>query len=274
MNKLSLIIATCLILIFAQTGAVLATEESSISAQQIKQETIDRIKRVLEEKLNIGREELGRSRLKAFIGQVDSLTETTMSVISRNGSDQTINKQVLATTETTIVRGGREIKFGDIGLSDQVIAMGMTTDDQTLSALRIVVETGQTPPTVTTHIVHGTISSLEGSTLTMDTTNSQFLGEEIIISRRAVIFDSQLEEIELDDLEIGMNLVAIVEIDSKQELNVSYRLMVFPESSTLAPTGTTTSTCGDNVCQNVVCSGIGCPTPETPQNCPADCSAE
>lgn len=29
--------------------------------------------------------------------------------------------------------------------------------------------------------------------------------------------------------------------------------------------------CGDNICQEVVCFGTGCPCPETPAICPADC---
>lgn len=29
--------------------------------------------------------------------------------------------------------------------------------------------------------------------------------------------------------------------------------------------------CGDSICQEVVCTAIGCPKPETPQSCPQDC---
>jgi len=31
--------------------------------------------------------------------------------------------------------------------------------------------------------------------------------------------------------------------------------------------------CGDGVCEEVVCMAIGCPCPETPENCPQDCKA-
>lgn len=30
--------------------------------------------------------------------------------------------------------------------------------------------------------------------------------------------------------------------------------------------------CGDGICQSIVCQAIGCPIPETPQNCPMDCA--
>ena len=30
--------------------------------------------------------------------------------------------------------------------------------------------------------------------------------------------------------------------------------------------------CGDGVCQQMVCLGSTCPCPETPQNCPGDCT--
>lgn len=29
--------------------------------------------------------------------------------------------------------------------------------------------------------------------------------------------------------------------------------------------------CGDGICQEVVCLGVGCPCPETPESCPEDC---
>ena len=29
--------------------------------------------------------------------------------------------------------------------------------------------------------------------------------------------------------------------------------------------------CGDGVCQEIVCMAVGCPCPETPENCPQDC---
>lgn len=30
-------------------------------------------------------------------------------------------------------------------------------------------------------------------------------------------------------------------------------------------------TCGDGICQSVVCTSLGCPQPETYNNCPEDC---
>ena len=32
--------------------------------------------------------------------------------------------------------------------------------------------------------------------------------------------------------------------------------------------------CGDGVCQEIVCLAIGCPCPETKDNCPQDCGAD
>lgn len=36
--------------------------------------------------------------------------------------------------------------------------------------------------------------------------------------------------------------------------------------------GSCRNMCGDGVCQEVVCMAVGCPCPETPSNCPSDCS--
>lgn len=29
--------------------------------------------------------------------------------------------------------------------------------------------------------------------------------------------------------------------------------------------------CGDGICQEIVCTAVGCPCPETPESCPQDC---
>lgn len=34
------------------------------------------------------------------------------------------------------------------------------------------------------------------------------------------------------------------------------------------------SACGDGVCAEYTCQAIGCPLPETAENCPQDCAAE
>lgn len=44
----------------------------------------------------------------------------------------------------------------------------------------------------------------------------------------------------------------------------------FLDSSPSA-SGSSKNQCGDGVCQEVTCAAIGCPVPETPQNCPQDC---
>jgi len=31
------------------------------------------------------------------------------------------------------------------------------------------------------------------------------------------------------------------------------------------------SVCGDGICQDIVCHGLDCPIPETPERCPQDC---
>lgn len=45
-----------------------------------------------------------------------------------------------------------------------------------------------------------------------------------------------------------------------------------PTSNGNAPVKTAvTARCGDGVCQSVTCQSVGCPQPETPVSCPADC---
>ena len=48
-------------------------------------------------------------------------------------------------------------------------------------------------------------------------------------------------------------------------------LTTFKFLNNSSPTSSSKNQCGDGVCQEVTCSAIGCPKPETPQSCPADC---
>lgn len=255
----------------------LAVEESasaSVSADKIQQSLQERIKRAIEENLNRGEVTTGQPQVKAFIGTIDSLTEATLAVMVQGATQGRVSKQVIANDNTVVVGGkGAKIKFSELGLGENVIAMGITSDNLNLNALRIVVSPKNTS-TITQEVVSGTISEFDPRTRTiiLDTANAKLVGQEIIISRRAQLLDSELEPIALTDLEESQNIFAVVEVDTEEETNVIYKAMLF-DGALPSPTQTISS-CGDKVCQNVVCAGTGCPTPETPETCPADCTSQ
>lgn len=62
-----------------------------------------------------------------------------------------------------------------------------------------------------------------------------------------------------------------------QELSEEEKKKIIPPATSSAdeispsPSSTSKNQCGDGVCQEVACLAIGCPAPETPQNCPQDC---
>ena len=274
MNRKILVLLLLATMLLFESGSAKAqeTDEATVSAEKIQQSLQERIRKAIEENLTAGEETPVKARLKAFIGQVDSIAEETLSVLVQSNSSQQTSKQVITNADTVIVRSNKgKIKLSDISLQDQVIAMGLTGDNQTMTALRVVIQPAPIPPTSSTAVVVGQIKSLNPKTRHLALETSGLLQDaDIIISRLAQLKTYDLKPVSLTELAEGQSIAAIIEMDTEDETNVLTHLVIFPVTAT--PTVTLQSgTCGDNVCQNIVCSGIGCPTPETAESCPADC---
>ena len=75
---------------------------------------------------------------------------------------------------------------------------------------------------------------------------------------KGIIF-SQVPPVETKTVPVPLPPESPLEIELKRAKEVP----VPPESCQ--------NLCGDGICQEIVCMAIGCPCPETPENCPQDC---
>src|SRR3989344_232260 len=189
MNRKILVLLLLATMLLFESGSAKAqeTDEATVSAEKIQQSLQERIRKAIEENLTAGEETPVKARLKAFIGQVDSIAEETLSVLVQSNSSQQTSKQVITNADTVIVRSNKgKIKLSDISLQDQVIAMGLTGDNQTMTALRVVIQPAPIPPTSSTAVVVGQIKSLNPKTRHLALETSGLLQDaDIIISRLA-----------------------------------------------------------------------------------------
>jgi hypothetical protein len=223
MNSLITLIVT-MGLLFTPSSA-LAVEQSTPSAETIQKSLQDRIKRAVKENLNGEKPTI--QRLKAFFGSVVTISGDTIT-IQRHQNGALMTYQVTVNKDTKIVKTkSSDLKIENISLNDNVIAMGMTGDDQTMTAKRIVIK-GE-PSTIQK-------SALEANVLEIDTkkrsiTYSQ--NESSItdtLSRRAVLYSSTLNILKATpDLPALAILVRLS--DSSDDTNVITKVL-FPYMST------------------------------------------
>lgn len=266
-----------------QTVHAQAQESASVSADQIQKSIQDRIKKALQENLKVAQKAVNNQsapRLRAFIGNVDSITENTLSM-TVDGSSKS-SKQIQVTNDTAIVIDGKANQtLSKVALNSTVIAMGYTTDNETLHAIRLVV--GNIPANQYTYdSVVGTVNNIDTKAKTIDIKDAGGNANTYALAKR--------NNFDLKTLKTGMNVVAILITDTKGNVTKIDKLNIWQISTdtsanisptpiasisatptaspsakpTTKPKKVTDATpiCGDNVCNGT----------ETPETCPVDCT--
>ncbi len=167
MKKIFLITSIFIVLAFL-SSSVLAEQESSPGSdltdkikerlQETAEEGIQTIKDEIEEKTN-------RPRTKAFIGNVDSVSDTTISLVYKE------QKYVINYNDSTVFEkspGSKTLEADDIQPEDFLIAMGfVTVDNQSLDAKRILsIKQPSSPPT--RQLLSGKIKEIDGNKISFD----------------------------------------------------------------------------------------------------------
>lgn len=251
-------------------------QEATNSAEEIQNDLKERIKKSVDENIN---KTLGeQDSLRAFVGLIESISEETISItINPNHGSATVIKQAIVTPDTNLIRVGQtDVQVEDFQIGDYILAMGSLQNQQTLQAQRIVVD-DYTPPSSIRRIAYAQITQIEDDTITFSN-HSPYLDDPLTISSNTTLTTVDQQEITLEDLQPNQSVTLVLSVDTDDQDTTILRLIAFPvsdqpdDSSNPATDSAQASTCGDGICQNVVCQGLGCPEPETPETCPADCT--
>lgn len=218
MNSLVILLVTISLL---HTPPSLYAVESTPSAETIQKSLQDRIKRAVKENLN-GEKPITQ-RLKAFFGSVVTISGDTIT-IQRHQNEALMTYQVTIDKDTKIVKSkSSDLKLENISVSDNIIAMGLTSDDQTMTAKRLVIKNDQDTIKKT---------AFEANVLELDLKKKSIVYSQNdttatdILSRRIALYDSNIDLLtkapELPSLAILVRL-----IDTEDDTNVITRVL-FP----------------------------------------------
>ncbi len=265
MKKLLAVLIVISMFAFPTLALAQSVESATVSADTIQKSIQDRIKKALQDNLKAAKKTVDQQQphLRAFIGSVETITENTISLSVDNG-DTKISKQVQVTSDTTIVVDNKSgQRLDKIAVGSQVIAMGYTTDNQTLHTIRLVVQALPTPK-FTFKPFSGTLTdiSIPNKTLTLSAGGDD---QTFALSKKYVLVDNQLKTLELKALPIDRFAVAILITDTAKDITKLDKLLVWGAPATVSAKKKTTEArpiCGDKICQDN----------ETPETCPMDCT--
>lgn len=144
-----------------------------------------------------------------------------------------------------------------------------------MTAEKIITSTF-TAPTFNTEVVYATIEEIDLDDDTITLTGSHPLLDEFDITTKTDLITPNQTELDLDEITESQKVAAVLTTNVAKKTTTLSSLIVFPAILINTPTpeksATSSATCGDNICQNVTCFGQGCPTPESPETCPVDCT--
>lgn len=162
---------------------------------------------------------------QATIGSIAQITDHTIEV--KTQIDQ--KTQLIATGDETklfqITKGKRkEIKFEDLALSQNILAMGLKNDKGVLDGKRLIVLTDEPPLKNDKQVAYGNVSILGKNTLTVkhpktaEERSIKVIGSTKITGK---IDDGKIAKINFMDIKIGDRLVALGRADDKGLLTAS-----------------------------------------------------
>lgn len=243
----------------------------SASTEEIQKSLQDRIKKALNENLPDAENTLNQSKKRAVVGIIDSLNQNEITVLVNQGKgDAQHRHQVIYTPDTTFTRSGRTIETTALSIGEYIIAIGTPINESSLQTSHAIVAT-LVPANINTQIAYATVSNLDlkNDTLTL----TPLSPTEFDVTAKTKILTPTQQKLELKDLSESQKVAAVLTINTTKKTTTLSSLIVFPgATNSPTPVTQTTSSCGDNICQNVSCFGVDCPTPESPETCPVDCT--
>lgn len=236
-----LVIGACLVLGFwyleIPVFALSPTPEATPTVEEEEEATPsseEKAKQILEAVRERIKERKKTLRRRAYVGFLKSIADTTLILESRQGI-----RQVYVSTEAAILRlnakGRTKIKFEDLAIGEQTIAMGYLDENEVLDARRIIVKASPDKLTLR-KAVYGIVQEvdLKEKTILVKRPHKDENWTIEITARTDFHKDAALADIQPND-----RLVAIGPLDDEKE-NYLYarKILVLPQTPAvkLSPT--------------------------------------
>lgn len=187
-------------LIATKSASPTATSSGAANEEVIKQNTIDRIQKIIDEKSEKASQALKK---RAFVGKVSRVTTESLSIETLRGEQ---NVKVSSKSTVLLFPKMQPLQLSDVEIGGFAIVMGYMNSDDVLDAKRIlVVQTPLFPPKKKVFV--GRVIDLSATTLSLKLRNND--EEKIAVSKKTKYLNSQGELIKRTDIDDNAEVVAI-----------------------------------------------------------------
>ena len=208
---------------------VIDSEDNSEN-EQVASEIKDTIKQRLEKTIgdNVDKiqglidEEKSNLKKRAFAGQIESMTENTLTI---NTDDDV--KQASFSEETNLIKlpGRSSVDIENLEVGDFIIAMGFLNESEVLETRRIVISP-QPKPAPERKLFWGKIEEIDDKIIVFD-------NEEIDLPSEKLLQIRGLDEASFDDVSLGDKLFILATIDKNGEIDSVEKVLVVPVKNAL-----------------------------------------
>jgi hypothetical protein len=178
------------------------SKEASDSANQVDENLKKRIQEIVKDK---DQENKLDNSLKGYVGTIAKINDTAIVITTVEGK----TLQIITSDTTDIVRSGQDIKASSLSINERVIIIGYLNTQDILSAKRIVAIKDGKEDNRQTIVGPVTETNLKANSFTLQTT-----------TQKLVIDLPKKSSFDLEELQENQTLLAIVEIDEKEEENI------------------------------------------------------
>lgn len=192
-----------------------AKETTNTESEPGDQEATDSVRKRVQQKV-----EAALSKPKAYLGTVTDITENTIQIKSTKDEIQQVS--VIA-DETDFIKIGKTkeaVKYSDVAIGDNIIAMGFINEDVVLDAKRVLLTQPAEP--VTNKVIYGEVVEIDRKTVTLKVSDE---------GQWTAKFGKKWVGPELNELSEGFRVV-VAGVADKATLSVR-TLFLIPEAAEL-----------------------------------------
>lgn len=223
-----------LFLVFSfSVDAVSPSPEPSPTETEELNEKIQDIREAVKEKVQEKLADVNKGQKKAFVGEINEITNLTLILTTREGE-----KQAKVNEEAKIINLNRkEVAIKDLEIGSYVIAMGYLEETDILDVIRVVVT--EKPEPTNREVALGKVTDIseekvltvkndrQGTTYTIETTS------KTVVSKKT---EEKMEKLNFSEIELNDFLVVIGTPSENEEKIITAKLIhVIPASPAGGP---------------------------------------
>lgn len=227
-RQFSKLICFWIVGLFLATSVLAANATpSGIPQDQIKEKIKERLEKVVSEGLDKVKGIMEKNqpvKYYAFIGSIKTISESQLSVITPTGE-----KKVTVASDAAIIKvtAGKEkmnLKIKELEVDQYLIVIGLKKNDDELLGKRIIVTT-QPTAAIKRKIVVGKVTEIDSKKVVIKTTNEEL---SLATDDKTSIKIIGLTKSNLDKVQIGDNLTAIVALDKEGNVDKVKAILIVP----------------------------------------------